>query len=339
MSGTFSLYVCKFVLAGFRCVRAREMVEMEALTSLISNNFCWISGINESLDRADTVIAEDARTTSLQRTIYTGIVVSRRDNLNQPSILCLVGQCQFRRARFCPSPPPISSTLSAPPPVASLYTLTVFGARPLSRSRWLIMLALGPGPGSNFDIWFERLAKITKHPAQLHVDINRELLQRIFTRLYGFSNIGDGGNYGALAWLIQGYGKSRRMRIAIFGFIFKADTTWLDLTEANPLPPLDTIKKQVTISAMEACKHAEAMLIATEWKEFREIDWEEVYAEGGLSIGFGAGPGSWSLIFFSIQSGIKFFGVFAPGKERGSTLSQANLRLWVGYPGVRPVRV
>ena len=28
---------------------------------------------------------------------------------------------------------------------------------------------------------------------------------------------------------------------------------------------------------MEACKDAEAIVIATEWKEFLDIDWEEVY--------------------------------------------------------------
>jgi len=41
-----------------------------------------------------------------------------------------------------------------------------------------------------------------------------------------------------------------------------------------------TVKKQVTIckSALEACKNAEAVVIATEWKEFKEIDWEAVYA-------------------------------------------------------------
>jgi len=39
------------------------------------------------------------------------------------------------------------------------------------------------------------------------------------------------------------------------------------------------VKKQVTIchSAIEACKNAEAVVIATEWKEFLEIEWEEVY--------------------------------------------------------------
>ena len=59
--------------------------------------------------------------------------------------------------------------------------------------------------------------------------------------------------------------------------------------------------------------------------------------EGGLSIGFGAESGSRSLIFFGIQSGIevisallvlwRFRKIAKPGEERGSTLSQANLRL------------
>ncbi|KAG6849877.1 hypothetical protein H0H93_004095 [Arthromyces matolae] len=101
-------------------------------------------------------------------------------------------------------------------------------------------------------------------------------------------------------------------RIAVLGFAFKADTgdtresaaitlirdfqaeralvnvydpkvehsqIWTDLQEASPLVPLDNIKKQVTIcgSALEACKDAEAVVIATEWKEFLDIDWEEVY--------------------------------------------------------------
>ncbi|TFK29508.1 UDP-glucose dehydrogenase [Coprinopsis marcescibilis] len=101
-------------------------------------------------------------------------------------------------------------------------------------------------------------------------------------------------------------------RIAVLGFAFKADTgdtresaaitlirdfqsekayvnvydpqvedeqIWQDLQEASPLVPLDQIKKQVTIcpSAMEACMNAEAVVIATEWKEFLDIDWEQVY--------------------------------------------------------------
>ncbi|KAF9224693.1 nucleotide sugar dehydrogenase [Gyrodon lividus] len=101
-------------------------------------------------------------------------------------------------------------------------------------------------------------------------------------------------------------------RIAVLGFAFKADTgdtresaaitlirdfqsekafvniydpqveheqIWADLADASPFTWPDAMQKQVTIcsSAFEACKNAEAVVIATEWKEFREIDWEAVY--------------------------------------------------------------
>jgi len=101
-------------------------------------------------------------------------------------------------------------------------------------------------------------------------------------------------------------------RIAVLGFAFKADTgdtresaaitlikhfqaerafvsvydpqvahsqIWQDLQEASPLLTLPEIQKQVSIasSAVEACNKAEAVIIATEWKEFREIDWKDIY--------------------------------------------------------------
>jgi UDPglucose 6-dehydrogenase len=39
------------------------------------------------------------------------------------------------------------------------------------------------------------------------------------------------------------------------------------------------VKKSVTIhpDALSACKNAEAVVIATEWKEFKTIDWQAVY--------------------------------------------------------------
>ena len=30
---------------------------------------------------------------------------------------------------------------------------------------------------------------------------------------------------------------------------------------------------------IEACKKSDAVVIATEWKEFREIDWETIYKD------------------------------------------------------------
>ncbi|THH04760.1 hypothetical protein EW145_g5287 [Phellinidium pouzarii] len=102
-------------------------------------------------------------------------------------------------------------------------------------------------------------------------------------------------------------------RIAVLGFAFKADTgdtresaaitlirdflserafvniydpkvehaqIWQDLQDASPQQSLQQLQKQVTIcsSAMSACKNAEAVVIATEWKEFKNINWELIYA-------------------------------------------------------------
>jgi UDP-N-acetyl-D-mannosaminuronate dehydrogenase len=46
---------------------------------------------------------------------------------------------------------------------------------------------------------------------------------------------------------------------------------------ANPAPA--SVKKHVSIagSALEACKRADAIVIATEWKEFKVLEWEEIY--------------------------------------------------------------
>lgn len=42
---------------------------------------------------------------------------------------------------------------------------------------------------------------------------------------------------------------------------------------------LSAVQKLVTIShsAISACLHADAVVIVTEWAEFRNIDWKEVY--------------------------------------------------------------
>ncbi|KAJ7058629.1 UDP-glucose/GDP-mannose dehydrogenase [Mycena amicta] len=100
--------------------------------------------------------------------------------------------------------------------------------------------------------------------------------------------------------------------IAVLGFAFKADTgdtresaaitlirdflserafvniydpkvaesqIWLDLSEACPNMTLESIKKQVKIckSVVEAARATEAVVIATEWKEFKTVAWAEVY--------------------------------------------------------------
>jgi len=103
-------------------------------------------------------------------------------------------------------------------------------------------------------------------------------------------------------------------KIAVLGFAFKADTgdtresaaitlikhfqaerayvsvydpkvehsqIWIDLQEASPLLSLDAIQKQVSICASieEACDEAEAVVIATEWQEFRKVDWTTIYSK------------------------------------------------------------
>ena len=74
---------------------------------------------------------------------------------------------------------------------------------------------------------------------------------------------------------------------------------WMDLTEpgvvddsiegesALPAPvaclllnPSLAVRKQITLapSAVAACVDAEASVIATEWDEFKELDWASIYA-------------------------------------------------------------
>ncbi|KAG9041682.1 UDP-glucose 6-dehydrogenase 1 [Tulasnella sp. UAMH 9824] len=72
---------------------------------------------------------------------------------------------------------------------------------------------------------------------------------------------------------------SERARVAIYDPKVEESQIWIDLQEALPTTPLEQIKKSVTIykSALEACEAAEAVVIATEWKEFQQIDWNTVY--------------------------------------------------------------
>ena len=48
---------------------------------------------------------------------------------------------------------------------------------------------------------------------------------------------------------------------------------------SNASFPFSSVKKQVTIAKtpLAAAQHSEAVVIATEWKEFRDIDWRAVY--------------------------------------------------------------
>ncbi|TFY65093.1 hypothetical protein EVG20_g5714 [Dentipellis fragilis] len=70
-----------------------------------------------------------------------------------------------------------------------------------------------------------------------------------------------------------------RARVTIYDPQVEAAQIWLDLSEAMPNVPLEQIQKQVTLAptALEASKNSEAVVIATEWNEFREIDWTAIY--------------------------------------------------------------
>ncbi|KAI0795574.1 UDP-glucose dehydrogenase [Abortiporus biennis] len=72
---------------------------------------------------------------------------------------------------------------------------------------------------------------------------------------------------------------SERAYVTIYDPKVEESQIWQDLSEACPNTPLETIKKYVTIvhNVIEACKDKEAVVIATEWKEFLEIDWQTVY--------------------------------------------------------------
>ncbi|EAU84108.2 UDP-glucose dehydrogenase [Coprinopsis cinerea okayama7 len=96
----------------------------------------------------------------------------------------------------------------------------------------------------------------------------------------GFAFKADTGDTreSAAITLIRDF-QSEKAYVSVFDPQVEEEQIWQDLQEASPLVPLEQIKKQVTVhkSAMEACKGAEAVVIATEWKEFLQIDWEEVY--------------------------------------------------------------
>ncbi|KAH9474600.1 UDP-glucose 6-dehydrogenase 3 [Psilocybe cubensis] len=97
----------------------------------------------------------------------------------------------------------------------------------------------------------------------------------------GFAFKADTGDTreSAAITLIKDF-QSEKALVNVYDPQVSADQIWLDLQEASPLSTLESIQKQVHIckSALEACKNAEAVVIATEWKEFKDIDWEAVYA-------------------------------------------------------------
>ncbi|KAG1743740.1 UDP-glucose/GDP-mannose dehydrogenase family, NAD binding domain-containing protein [Suillus paluster] len=97
----------------------------------------------------------------------------------------------------------------------------------------------------------------------------------------GFAFKADTGDTreSAAITLIRDFQEEKAL-VNIYDPQVKQDQIWADLNEASPDVSLATIKRQVFVcsSALEACKNAEAVVIATEWAEFKTIDWQAVYA-------------------------------------------------------------
>jgi len=72
---------------------------------------------------------------------------------------------------------------------------------------------------------------------------------------------------------------SEKARVTLYDPQVSEDQIWLDLTDYGT-KDAESIKPHVSIqkTAEEACKNAEAIVVCTEWDEFKELDWEKIYA-------------------------------------------------------------
>ncbi|EIW71353.1 UDPglucose 6-dehydrogenase [Tremella mesenterica] len=72
---------------------------------------------------------------------------------------------------------------------------------------------------------------------------------------------------------------SEKARITVYDPQVTESQIWLDLTDYGAIPA-EPIKPHMTIceSALEACHNAEAIVICTEWDEFKTLDWAKIYA-------------------------------------------------------------
>lgn len=73
--------------------------------------------------------------------------------------------------------------------------------------------------------------------------------------------------------------RNENAHISIYDPKVSPEQIFLDLTEPGVKTDADLYEKQVSIasSAEEACHNAEAIVIITEWDEFRSLDWAEIY--------------------------------------------------------------
>ncbi|WVQ95888.1 hypothetical protein IAU59_002987 [Kwoniella sp. CBS 9459] len=73
---------------------------------------------------------------------------------------------------------------------------------------------------------------------------------------------------------------TEKARITVYDPQVTQDQIWLDLTNYGDIPA-DPIKEHLTIcqSAEEACANAEAIVVCTEWDEFKQLDWKKIYSK------------------------------------------------------------
>ncbi|KAL1412603.1 UDP-glucose 6-dehydrogenase 5 [Vanrija albida] len=71
---------------------------------------------------------------------------------------------------------------------------------------------------------------------------------------------------------------NEKARLSLYDPQVTEEQIWLDLTDYGAIPA-EPIKPHVSIqkSAEEACKGAEAIVVCTEWDEFKNLDWEKIY--------------------------------------------------------------
>ncbi|PWN46048.1 nucleotide sugar dehydrogenase [Ceraceosorus guamensis] len=73
--------------------------------------------------------------------------------------------------------------------------------------------------------------------------------------------------------------RQERAKVVIYDPKVPQSQIYLDLTEPGVVDDREAVRQQVTIacSALEACAGAEAVVIATEWDEFKHLDWRKAY--------------------------------------------------------------
>lgn len=73
--------------------------------------------------------------------------------------------------------------------------------------------------------------------------------------------------------------RSERAQISIYDPKVPEAQIYADVTDHTVAGDMEVAKKQITVckSAMDACIGAEGIVVATEWDEFKDLDWQAIY--------------------------------------------------------------